>query len=272
MHIVMPGGWSKDGGLLRELSLRPVTGTLEFAVCEVVSEIWVWPDYVSRLLSLAYMLSDGASISEDQAGSLCVADREYLLLQLARALNGDRFWVTARCAACAGRFDVALRRSELPLKPAGQGFPHLTAAVDDHVLSLRLPTGADQSRVARLQDAEALTSLLHCCLLEVDGGPVPPGFAATLSQGAIEAIEALMDEVSPDVGTRFSACCPDCGAEQAVGFDPFGTGAALADRLLSEVHRLACRYHWSEADILALPRARRQHYLCLIDEAQDVTH
>jgi len=37
------------------------------------------------------------------------------------------------------------------------------------------------------------------------------------------------------------------------------------------VHTLAWYYHWSEAEILALPRARRQLYLSRIDRARGMT-
>jgi hypothetical protein len=40
--------------------------------------------------------------------------------------------------------------------------------------------------------------------------------------------------------------------------------AATADRLLDEVHAIAWHYHWSESEILDLPRARRRRYLDLI--------
>ena len=35
------------------------------------------------------------------------------------------------------------------------------------------------------------------------------------------------------------------------------------DVLYRQVHHLALRYHWSEADILALPRSKRVRYLTL---------
>ena len=41
--------------------------------------------------------------------------------------------------------------------------------------------------------------------------------------------------------------------------------------LLADVHRLAWHYHWSEAEILALPRGRRAHYLALIDAARGMS-
>jgi len=35
-------------------------------------------------------------------------------------------------------------------------------------------------------------------------------------------------------------------------------------RLYEEIHVIAMHYHWSEAQILALPCTRRQRYLALI--------
>jgi len=40
-------------------------------------------------------------------------------------------------------------------------------------------------------------------------------------------------------------------------------------RLLQDVHRLASRYHWSEAELFSLPLPRRQAYLGLIDSEQE---
>ncbi|WP_158497826.1 DUF6760 family protein [Pseudoxanthomonas suwonensis] len=36
------------------------------------------------------------------------------------------------------------------------------------------------------------------------------------------------------------------------------------ERLYEETHVLAMHYHWSEPQILALPRSKRQRYLALI--------
>jgi hypothetical protein len=35
--------------------------------------------------------------------------------------------------------------------------------------------------------------------------------------------------------------------------------------MIGDVHRLASVYHWSEADILALPLPRRRRYLARLD-------
>ena len=56
-----------------------------------------------------------------------------------------------------------------------------------------------------------------------------------------------------------------------MGIAPYGALARTPAGLLAEVHRLAWHYHWSEAEILALPRHRRQQYLRLIDAARGMT-
>ena len=83
-----------------------------------------------------------------------------------------------------------------------------------------------------------------------------------------EKIGSALDDVAADVGTLVVTGCPECGAEHVVAVDPFGLNALRGGHLYREVHALASRYHWSEADILALPRARRRLYLSLLDEEQ----
>ena len=47
-------------------------------------------------------------------------------------------------------------------------------------------------------------------------------------------------------------------------FSLLASGLAAADRLYAEIDAVARAYHWSEAEILALPIARRRRYLGLI--------
>ncbi len=59
--------------------------------------------------------------------------------------------------------------------------------------------------------------------------------------------------------------CPECGAANNVDLDPYRVLARSSDELLRQVHQIATHYHWGEAEILAMPRMRRQRYLDLID-------
>jgi hypothetical protein len=71
--------------------------------------------------------------------------------------------------------------------------------------------------------------------------------------------------MAPSLSQDLLARCPECGAEVTVAFNArsfclreLRDGAAF---LYEEVALLAGRFHWSEADILAMPRTRRQRYI-----------
>lgn len=64
--------------------------------------------------------------------------------------------------------------------------------------------------------------------------------------------------------------CPECGQGFSALFDSaqfyLREIGQRAGQLYRDIHTLALAYHWSEADILALPFQRRQMYLNLLDE------
>jgi hypothetical protein len=125
-------------------------------------------------------------------------------------------------------------------------------------LRLRVPTGADQEAVADLPDDEAVRVLFERCLLA----------GAAEEDDDFAAAEEAIEEMAPEVALAALAACPACRASNEIVIDPYLVLATQAEDLFVEVHRLASSYHWSEAEILALPRARRQLYLRLIDQAR----
>lgn len=90
-----------------------------------------------------------------------------------------------------------------------------------------------------------------------DGPWQDPGFVALAAQA--------LQQADPALGFGFAMTCPDCGATRDQLFDPGGYFWAeieqAARRLLAEVIRLARAFGWSEAQILAMPPARRALYL-----------
>jgi hypothetical protein len=82
-----------------------------------------------------------------------------------------------------------------------------------------------------------------------------------------KALEVAFD-LDPLANIWIATRCPECDAGQSLLFDPARflaeEMARSSDRLLGEVADLAFAYHWAEADILALPPARRAFYLSRI--------
>ena len=141
----------------------------------------------------------------------------------------------------------------------------------------RLPNGADQEYAARLAQSDlnaAADLILRRCSLEVtaaDGSSIAPDKALPALRQALPEVFASLD---PQAETTLLLHCPVCGVETRVLFDA-GTFllAALVrtNDIFCEVDRLARAYHWSEAEILALPVSRRRRYVGLASEAGVLT-
>jgi hypothetical protein len=132
---------------------------------------------------------------------------------------------------------------------------------DGRLLSFRLPTGADLEEVARIADENLRPWLLRRLALE-------PEQLGEIDEALWAEADAALEAVAPGVINQVQAECPECGASNSVDLDPYRVLARRSDDLLRQVHRIATHYHWSEAEILAMPRMRRQRYLDLIDRAR----
>jgi hypothetical protein len=85
----------------------------------------------------------------------------------------------------------------------------------------------------------------------------------------VPRLSRTLAERDPLVALSLSCPCPACGAGNEISIDLEAVALARLERrrscLLHEIHALASRYGWTEAEILALPPARRAHYLALIE-------
>lgn len=260
----LPGGLIENGMRRRNCVFRPLTGALELALAEVGEDAPSAPQAVTRALSLALASLADAAASPARVAALCVADRQFLMRELERHLGFSGGWFAAQCTQCAATFDFHLDYAELPVREAGAAYPRARVPHDGKVLSFRLPTGADQEILAELPEAEAPAWLLRQ-LAEGSADRLAP------DPELIGAVEAALDAVAPAIVLKVSAGCPQCGGNNEVDLAPYRLLARASDPLLREVHQIAGHYHWSEAEILALPRARRRHYLQLIDRSRGVS-
>jgi hypothetical protein len=84
-------------------------------------------------------------------------------------------------------------------------------------------------------------------------------------------LESAMAKLAPSLYDELDGSCPECGATVRIVFDPLRyVLAELRERarfVYQEVHLIAARYRWSEAEIMALPRSRRARYAEFAHEA-----
>src|SRR5262249_29308605 len=267
--VTLPGGTLIGGKLVREAAFRPFTGRLEHELAELAEAPQLSrPARATALLAAALAEIGDEPATPERVLGLAFTDRQFLMLAFALEHCEDEQWRHLVCTCCGERFDVGFRLSALPLTPAGEGYPAVRIGVGPRELVLRVPTGADEERVAMLAAGRARPALARAGVVSIDGLPPVAAALERLDDADVEAIDAALDALSPQLSTTLATACTQCGAAQTLELDPYASALPQRVDLYREVHALALRYHWSEPDILELPRARRHLYLDLIDAGE----
>lgn len=288
---VLPGGYIDESGALhREAELCSLSGREEELLASRNGKESA--ALVTALLRRCVRRIGAISpVPEDVARSLLVADRQYLLLRLRCATFGGRVQAGVPCPwpDCGKPVDIDFTLDDLPVRESKEKGPLFTmllspeAAVqagtgeDAREIVFRLPNGSDQEAVSEIineNEAKALTLLLSRCIQRI-GSIERPGekLIEKLSPLARREIERRMEETAPRVDLDLAAGCPECGREFTIPFDLqdffFGELRTSLDLLYREVHYLAYHYHWSEREIMEMPREKRQSYIgVLTDEIE----
>jgi hypothetical protein len=249
----------------RDVRLRPPAGAEDLLLLEA-------PACDTALaLELAACLARPADGADFDWGLLAVTDLDALLLRLRQLVFGDRIRAEVVCTAegCGRRFDVSFQVGQYldhhrPGAPPGAARANEAGwfRLADAPVQFRLPTAADQVAVARAADPEA--ELIRRCIEPSD----PPG---PLLDRVQEAMEALAPSLSHDLQGR----CPECEVTVEIAFDAQRFSLRelreQAAFIYEDVALLARSYHWSEAEILAMPRQRRLRYAELARQERSPT-
>lgn len=223
---------------------------------------------VTALLAACLRDVDGNSFPTDALWNWSVAARLQGLLAIGCETAGARTTAVATCSrpGCGEHIELELALTDFALDPpAGIDWqtPHRQAA------RVRLPSGSDQlawfhhHRAGNTADPAWLARRLIVSLdaeLPAETWPLPSSWLAALGTALADA--------DPLTALTVAAHCPACATELAIAVDLEYLLLDLCRRrqraLLDDIHQLAGAYHWSEADIVALPAWRRARYLSRI--------
>jgi hypothetical protein len=261
----------------RTVALRPPTGAEDLVLLESAAQ----GESVAADAKAAAVLAESLARPADGHGAIdwggvCVTDMDALLLCVRRLVLGDRVRAEMTCPVkqCGRRFDITfgvtqyLAERGAPSPPRRQngrwtvepaeesGWWRVSERAGDAGEPLeaifRLPSVSDQAEAAGHPRPEQ--ELARRC---VRPHPLP----ARLRR----RVEAAMEALAPSLVAELRAACPECGAEVMVFFDArrfcLRELRGRASFLFQEVDLLARRYHWPEAEILAMPLARRASYV-----------
>ena len=263
--MTLPGGLFRDGNLHLDYRFKPVTGVLERAFAESGLNTDTLPRQVSRVLASSLAELGGLAVDEDLVRALSAGDRQYLMRQLEALIDPGPRWTTVVCRGCEEFIQFQVEPGDLPVKRAGTGYPHQAIQLTQGEAWVRVVTGADEEALARdVGDAESGIHYLLQRLVTVGGSPVDP---RRLSESDFQAIDDLLDKMSPQPALTALVECPYCQLAQDAVLDPCAWLARESSALDQDVHLLALHYHWSEQDIFSLSRSRREIYLRLIEQS-----
>jgi hypothetical protein len=221
------------------------------------------PVAVTEMIAMLLLEGPSRRLGPDDVWNLSIGDRDRIVALLHAHCFGDRIEGLVHCGACGGEFEVRFPLAEVMVVRD----PQQARRADDgskgqgmYLLAdsgrFRLPTTDDERILADLPPEQVARELARRCI--VSDGPTTD----------IEAFERAMEQIAPTVNVDVPVDCAVCGAKQKVPFDivSFFVSSLARERtiLLREMHCLAAVYHWSWAEIAALPRSIRRAHVRLI--------
>jgi hypothetical protein len=209
-----------------------------------------------------------------------VGKRTECLVTLAMLERHGHGTIELRCAnpQCQQMLEIELSTSELASLQSGASAtnaPVHPVQIGDDTVLIRKPTGLDQLQwleQALTDESTLIRSMLTTLVSQEQQESLqrlwveqPDWVRATR-----QALSQVMTSLDPLVNFSLSVACPECEAQAQYALDLGAWALRKLERtqkqLLRLVHRLASHYHWSEAEIFAIPPWRRQHYLALIEQ------
>ncbi len=208
--------------------------------------------------------------SRRERESLTVGQRDYCLLTLRRQTLGPRIEGTVTCPSCSEDLDFTASVQDLLIADPEQplGGDH-TLQAQAYTFDFRLPDSGDLVAIAGCASvAEGRRQLLGRCVRAartVDGEVA----GEEISETVVNALSEAMGKLDPQADLDLELHCAACGHAWEPAFDVASFFwfelAALAQRLLHDVHTLARTYGWHPDDILEMNSARRQYFLEMND-------
>jgi hypothetical protein len=201
--------------------------------------------------ALAFLRRVHPDVPADAIENAALSQRDRALLDLRGRLFGPVLQAKASCGSCGTRVDLAFRREDVGLGAADVGFPPAPEG-EFAGRRLRAVTAGDLAAAERARTPEIFSAVL------AERAGARPGDDP-------DALSAALEGLDPLAAIPITIECPECGAENQREFDVArfvaDEIAARAPRILQEVAEIARVFHWSEADILAMPPRRRAFYL-----------
>lgn len=221
---------------------------------------------ITQLLTACLRRIDGTAYSDQEIWSWSLKKRLQGLLAVVIATQGQFLKLQANCSQSDCHELLEFELDAAGFSQPEEAGPLLCRPAPGTELELRLPTGRDQldwinnsENMANSGFGEMASTLVN----RVNGEM--PSQQFRVSDKWIDHIGRALEQHDDLMTLEISIHCPACHEETLIDLDLeeklLEILATEQQRSLNQIHRLALAYHWSEADIMAMPDRRRQYYL-----------
>jgi hypothetical protein len=238
------------------------------------------PEVEVQLLHCCTQGQQGQRCERNLFWHLDVSKRTECLVALAMLTDQGQGTMALRCPhpQCQQFIEIDLSMAELASLQSGadtRNQPVHPVQIGNEILLMRKPTGLDQRQwlqQAFTDESTLMRGMLMTLVAEAQQEQLqrlwseqPDWLTATR-----QTLSQAMTSLDPLVNFSLRIVCPECQTQFQQSLD-LGVWALrrleqIQQQLLRLVHRLAAYYHWSEAEIFAIPPWRRQQYLALVDQ------
>ncbi|HEV7322651.1 MAG TPA: hypothetical protein VGO04_28960 [Ensifer sp.] len=187
--------------------------------------------------------------------ALPVGARDRLVLEVRARLKPGPLRAEPACEDCGEIYELAL-------DPAAFGLAGEAPWPDPGYQEVEIGGAQAIVRPVNLGD---ILDIENIALPETAARMLAARVQGTAVDLPLDALAEALEAIDPGADVWLETICPECGARQSVAFDSVHFVAhelrQISRQILHDVVDIARVFHWSEAEILALPEHRRAFYV-----------
>lgn len=209
--------------------------------------------------AISFVLSGSPQFIDLDVMSFPIGFRDRHVARLRADHFGNRVLSSAECPQCRAPVEFEVHLDQCFKLTESRYQPVATDALTGSGFGLRPLTTEDI--ISQFVSTTAPENLVRRCLID------PSKATVALTAAEIDRLALSLEELDPESRIEFALSCPECQHSWSSLFDIVSVFwfelNTWARRVMQEVHVLASRYGWSEAEILQLTAWRRAVYLGL---------
>jgi hypothetical protein len=233
------------------------------------------PYLETQILECCTRDSDGKKCDRNLFWELEMGTRTECLLILLTLGGASELILNLRCLneVCREEMELELSIQELINLQRQSSDIKLMVQMGGDRVAIRKPIGLDQLQwlSQSFPDEKAAVQAMIQRLLIDDEKPKSLQ-ARIVPDEWVQAIDRAMEDLDPLVNFTMGVNCPYCGTLNHYSLDLGELSLRklrhAQENLLKNVYRLMSRFHWSEAEVFAVPAWRRSRYLALIEKEE----